>query len=172
MQYVTVGSTNTILSFKEQRVLGCNGGQRKSKAFSPLIIVPATPLISMLKRVRVYVLCFSEDNLYLQQPCKYEWTSLLLRLNTCWCWSSCVTSEGKMKREIVGQSWLPESWETGREMGLRQVSGRRGRIRGGVICREHRWLEHAESSAVMKMWSSCFSFAELYCYEVSTHTVW
>lgn len=112
MQYVAIGLTNTTLSFNEQRVLNCNGGQRKSKAFSPLISVHATLLISMLKRMCVYVLCFLEDNLYLQQPTKYKWTSLLLLLNTCWCWSRCVTSKGKMKREIVGQSCLPKSWKT------------------------------------------------------------
>lgn len=140
MQYVTIGSTNTILSFKEHRVPDCNGGQRKSKAFSPLIIVPATPLISMLKRMHVYVLCFLEDNLYLQQPTKYKWTSLLLLLNTCWCWYRCVTSEGKMEREIVGQSWLPKSWETGGGIWLWQVSLRMGRILESVICRKHHWL--------------------------------
>lgn len=53
---VTVGSTNTVLSFKEQRILcwRCNGAQRNPKSFSPLIIVPAVPLIGMLKRMHIY----------------------------------------------------------------------------------------------------------------------
>lgn len=88
--------------------------------------------------MRVCVLCFLEDNLYLQQPTKYKWTLLLLLLNTCW--SRCVTSEGKMGREVVGQSCLPSLEKLGGEIGLWQVSLRMRRILESVICIKHHWL--------------------------------